>query len=521
MTWHEIRYACGHSDRLTLTGNASSRKWQASKEAERQCTACWANAVAEDRATEAAAAAALAVEQQLPALTGSDKQVAWAETLRKNLLARADQELETAQAQLAKLEADDPRGVHGRRAELVTTLIGIISALQGVTAARWWIDNRSAFSFTYLVSSGALRLTTPDHDSAGFQPMGDNTFDVSAGDVIEHREKSTLIILGHSRWEGCTFTHPRSMLTEHADGSVTIRLPGDWKTNVTDDRRTVIVTAGELFLDRTTQRLAAPGAPFVVPNRWMPNDWNSFDVPTADVTRDPEADSVTVTLTCSVWEGLCFTHPATLVVDHADGSSTVRYSPDWQFKLRGGERTIEVASRDLWDDRANPLPGPGLSLATEQRVWAQVEFHPDRIRTVKTKKGSKAAVFVKFPWDADAPDAVVFHPVTMTRSRTVASYDYDDASWDDSPTVAKVTVQDLHVWRVHDLWEFTVKGGDDQDMALTGAEFADLVAPWAGRDPALDPAEYTPEFLEPVVDVAVPTELRIPTINNDAKEIAA
>lgn len=106
-----VIHSCGHTEQHMIYGHfaaESDRKAQAL--ARRSCTPCYQTR----KEAEAAAAAASLGVQALPALTGSEKQVSWAEKIRVE--------------QLAKLRKADPDAV---------------SKFSAIIEAKWWIDNRS------------------------------------------------------------------------------------------------------------------------------------------------------------------------------------------------------------------------------------------------------------------------------------------------------------------------------------------------------------------------------------------
>lgn len=107
-----ITHACGHQEEIQVFG----------KRAERERKIAWleAQVCAECRAAEAAEASKAA---GMAALTGSAKQIAWAEDLRS----------ETMDAIAAlKTRTDDEAARKDR----------VIAYLGGITSAEWWIDNR-------------------------------------------------------------------------------------------------------------------------------------------------------------------------------------------------------------------------------------------------------------------------------------------------------------------------------------------------------------------------------------------
>ena len=109
-----IIHACGHEQAHHLTGFDSQQERKARWLKTTTCRDCF---VAEKRAEEAAAAAlcsAAVSHLDLPLLTGSDRQISWASTIRTKRL-----------AELAKLYSD----------------ADCYACLQ-VTDAKWWIDHR-------------------------------------------------------------------------------------------------------------------------------------------------------------------------------------------------------------------------------------------------------------------------------------------------------------------------------------------------------------------------------------------
>jgi len=112
-----VTHACGHQQSHYLPGFAGEQDSKARWLARTKCKVCF---IATKRATEAAAAteASLALAPLcLPELSGSDRQVSWATSIRSLRLG----------SMVADLIADDAS--HG-------------SAWFRVADAKWWIDNR-------------------------------------------------------------------------------------------------------------------------------------------------------------------------------------------------------------------------------------------------------------------------------------------------------------------------------------------------------------------------------------------
>lgn len=81
MKYYE-KHACGHEGMIELVGPSSQREWRLKKYFGEECPDCQQK----HRDEQNAAAAARAAEMELPKLIGTAKQVAWAESIRMNLI---------------------------------------------------------------------------------------------------------------------------------------------------------------------------------------------------------------------------------------------------------------------------------------------------------------------------------------------------------------------------------------------------------------------------------------------------
>lgn len=137
-----ITYTCGHSDTIQVYGPYKGRDAIAAREARKLCPACYQAKLAADRAAESAAAAEQAQAAGLPALTGSPKQIAWAESIRAK--------------QVAQLQALDAKlAVAPATANTEAVRIGreIIASMIARTDAKAWIDGRDTACDSYWLSA--------------------------------------------------------------------------------------------------------------------------------------------------------------------------------------------------------------------------------------------------------------------------------------------------------------------------------------------------------------------------------
>jgi hypothetical protein len=136
----EATLSCGHQGLVKVSGNSKAREDKIRWAKEHQlCGDCYKIELAEAREKANATAAAEAKENGLPQLIGSEKQIAWATTIRKNKLEEIDAMMLT------------PTGDHLRA----------IEKIKSQTSAKVWIDNREISAY-YLLQGVALRFETLD-----------------------------------------------------------------------------------------------------------------------------------------------------------------------------------------------------------------------------------------------------------------------------------------------------------------------------------------------------------------------
>lgn len=129
MAWTIITAICGHTYREQQYGPHRGRESRTAWLEGRDCPDCYT----ERKKAEHAAASAIAAENNkaadLPALTGSPKQIAWAETIRAEKI-----------AQLNALAARLAGGSNEGKVAMARTIIADRIAR---TSAKYWIDNRT------------------------------------------------------------------------------------------------------------------------------------------------------------------------------------------------------------------------------------------------------------------------------------------------------------------------------------------------------------------------------------------
>lgn len=135
MGWTNFTYKCGHEGRRQFIGRVKDQQRRADWYGENHiCDEC----LAKERAAESAKGAEQAKAEGLPALTGSAKQIAWAEALRAKALPRID----AFPRAFAALMAETKDLSDTQRAALADAALAAVATARLQSAAREWIDGR-------------------------------------------------------------------------------------------------------------------------------------------------------------------------------------------------------------------------------------------------------------------------------------------------------------------------------------------------------------------------------------------
>jgi hypothetical protein len=102
----------------------------------KNCRECEQKALAELREKESIIAAEQAKSKGLSELVGSEKQIAWAETIRKNALSDPRNEVPC-------VPYDLPEDKKRTAEDLRVIMLRSRNRLETEKSARWWIDNRN------------------------------------------------------------------------------------------------------------------------------------------------------------------------------------------------------------------------------------------------------------------------------------------------------------------------------------------------------------------------------------------
>lgn len=133
-------YSCGHEGSVYIYGKSDYREWRKEKIFSGICPDCYKKQLAKERTVAKEAAMEEAKEMQLPELFGTEKQVAWAVTLRSECINKVSAFFKENAGKKIRIETD------GKKIYAVDELASAFdSLLETQTSAKFWIENRSDF----------------------------------------------------------------------------------------------------------------------------------------------------------------------------------------------------------------------------------------------------------------------------------------------------------------------------------------------------------------------------------------
>jgi len=128
MAKYTVTRSCGHEETVALVGKTKDREWRLENvEASKLCYECYQEDLKRCHEEANREAAEVAKDNNYPALTGTEKQIPWAETIRIELLGRMEEIIHNK-----RYGVDD--------ASLLQSAIEHIKETK--TTAHWWIDHR-------------------------------------------------------------------------------------------------------------------------------------------------------------------------------------------------------------------------------------------------------------------------------------------------------------------------------------------------------------------------------------------
>lgn len=135
MAWYDVTFSCGHTDRVQLYGPGKERdRWIEWAENSGLCPECYEEMKRKQYEEKVQKAQEEAQEWGLPELTGTEKQIAWANVLRQNAI----KEFKVLKEHIKDEFLAETFGMLSSRdfAEMLFNRI-----LKRETTAKWWIEN--------------------------------------------------------------------------------------------------------------------------------------------------------------------------------------------------------------------------------------------------------------------------------------------------------------------------------------------------------------------------------------------
>ncbi len=86
MAWYYGTFSCGCEGRVNIIGPSKDREWKKQRAFSKECDKCYREKLEKARELDNKRALELAKEMELPELEGTEKQVAWANTIRQSLI---------------------------------------------------------------------------------------------------------------------------------------------------------------------------------------------------------------------------------------------------------------------------------------------------------------------------------------------------------------------------------------------------------------------------------------------------
>lgn len=152
MAWYYGKFSCGHEGRVNVIGPMKDRQWKIDKRFEGLCPECYEKQKKEERERRENEAKEQTEEMELPELTGSEKQVKWAITLRVDAIRKMNEYIETLSErnpEKIRLDDYDDTRIRTSKSELLQC---VDYACTDKVHSKFWIDNRySAYDMLVLL----------------------------------------------------------------------------------------------------------------------------------------------------------------------------------------------------------------------------------------------------------------------------------------------------------------------------------------------------------------------------------
>lgn len=139
MAWYDGIYSCGHEGKVEITGPSKGRQRRADWKFSGLCPECYKKHLEEEKERKEREAAEKAAEMELPELSGTEKQVAWANTIRMKKVDALNAGIERISKMLEERGLEKIPGEEVGIKEISDATDYFVHTH---TDARWWIEHR-------------------------------------------------------------------------------------------------------------------------------------------------------------------------------------------------------------------------------------------------------------------------------------------------------------------------------------------------------------------------------------------
>lgn len=139
MAWYYGTYSCGHEGRVDIGGPTKDRQRKADWKFSGLCPECYKKHLEEEKERQNQEAAEKSAEMELPELTGTEKQIAWANTIRVKKVSTVNAVIEKISKEMEKRGVDV---IPGKNVGIKEISEAVDYFVCGHTDAKWWIEHR-------------------------------------------------------------------------------------------------------------------------------------------------------------------------------------------------------------------------------------------------------------------------------------------------------------------------------------------------------------------------------------------
>lgn len=140
MAWYYGKFSCGHEGRVNIIGPVKDRQWKANNKFSGMCPECYKEYLEKQREEANKKALEQSKEMELPQLIGTEKQIAWATTLRVQFIEKITRIADEREKDYSVYH----EGKHSKKAKRYIETLDYI--IETETSAKFFIDNRNRYA---------------------------------------------------------------------------------------------------------------------------------------------------------------------------------------------------------------------------------------------------------------------------------------------------------------------------------------------------------------------------------------